>query len=131
MVYVVVGVAINSKNELLVTQRPIDKPYSGYWEFPGGKREANETPYQTLVRELKEELNMEVLSGKSWQQLEYTYPDKIVFLDIWIIEQFSGELKGMENQDFKWVAFDELAQINFLPANKAILAELINQLSRH
>lgn len=129
MIYVVVGVVVNAKNEVLVTQRPADKSYKGYWEFPGGKRENNETPYQTLVRELKEELNVDVLSGQSWHQLEYTYPDKTVFLDIWMVNRFSGKLQGMENQAFQWVTLDKLEEVDFLPANKTILRKVIKHLS--
>ncbi|HVY53082.1 MAG TPA: 8-oxo-dGTP diphosphatase MutT [Gammaproteobacteria bacterium] len=127
MVYVVVGVVPNSNNEILVTQRPTQKSYSGYWEFPGGKKEQDETPYQTLVRELKEELDIDVQAAEPWQQLEYNYPEKIVFLDIWIVNQFSGQLKGMEDQAFQWVSLDKLNEIDFLPANKTILEKVIER----
>lgn len=125
MVYVVVGVLSNDKNEILVTQRPAQKTYCGYWEFPGGKKETGETSYQTLVRELKEELNIDVKVGEPWQQMEYDYPDKKVFLDIWIVKEFSGTLKGMENQAFQWVSLNQLDTIDFLPANKMILKDVI------
>lgn len=124
MIYVVVGVVPNGQNKILVTQRPVQKTYKGYWEFPGGKREANESPYETLVRELKEELDINVLAADPWKTMEYTYPDKVVFLDIWIVRSFSGELTGMEDQAFQWVALDKLQEIDFLPANKMILEEV-------
>ena len=124
MVHVVVGVIPNSKKEILVTQRPTQKSYSGYWEFPGGKKEANETAYQALVRELKEELDLEVLAAEPWKKLDYVYPEKLVELDLWIVTEFKREPKGMENQDFQWVALDKLAEIDFLPANKLVLAEV-------
>lgn len=125
MVYVVVGVVVNAHQELLVTQRPVQKSYSGYWEFPGGKKEPQETAYQALVRELKEELDIEVLSAEPWQQMEYAYPEKTVLLDLWIVRAFTGKLQGMENQAFQWVALNQLKTIDFLPANKIILDQVI------
>jgi 8-oxo-dGTP diphosphatase len=124
MVQVVVGVIPNAKKEILVTQRPTQKSYSGYWEFPGGKKEPNETAYQALVRELKEELDLEILSAEPWKKLDYAYPEKLVELDLWIVTEFRREPRGMENQAFQWVALDQLAAIDFLPANKMVLAEV-------
>ena len=129
MVQVVVGVIPNAKKEILVTQRPPQKSYSGYWEFPGGKKEENETAYQTLVRELKEELDLDVLAALPWKKLSYTYPERIVDLDLWIVTDFSRDPKGMEQQAFQWVALDQLHQIDFLPANKVILDEVIQRFS--
>jgi len=125
MVQVVVGVISNLNKEILVTQRPTQKSYSGYWEFPGGKKELNETSYQTLVRELKEELDIEVLSAEAWKRLEYEYPEKIIELNIWIVTKFRRDPQGMENQAFQWVSLDKLAEIDFLPANKMVLTEII------
>lgn len=129
LIHVVVGLVSNVKNEILITQRPVQKSYSGYWEFPGGKKEIGETPYQTLVREMKEELDVEVLSAEPWQQLTYHYPEKTVLLDMWIVIRLSGELKGLENQAFQWVPLDKLHSIDLLPANKLILDEVIARFS--
>lgn len=129
MVHVVVGVIPNSKNEILVTQRPPQKSYSGYWEFPGGKKEANENAYQALVRELKEELDIEVLAAEPWKTLKYSYPERVVELDLWIVTRFHRDPQGMEQQAFQWVALDELRNIDFLPANKTILPEIIARFS--
>ena len=127
--YVVVGIIPNAQKEILIAQRPVQKSYSGYWEFPGGKKELDETPYETLVREFKEELNIEVVAANPWRQMEYQYPERTIFLDIWIITEFKGEIQSLENQDFQWVSLSKLDNIHFLPANKLILddvAEFIN-----
>ncbi len=129
MVQVVVGVIPNAHKEILVTQRPSQKSYSGYWEFPGGKKEENESAYQALVRELKEELDIEVLAAEPWRKIKYVYPEKIVELDLWIVAHFKRTPKGMEQQAFQWVALDQLAEIDFLPANKLILAEVVKRFS--
>lgn len=125
MVHVVVGIIPNSRKEILVTQRPQEKSYSGYWEFPGGKVEANESSYQALVRELKEEIDIDVEAAEPWKRMDYTYPEKTVELDLWIVTGFSREPKGMEQQDVQWVALDQLHAIDFLPANRVILAEIV------
>jgi len=126
MIHVVVGVIFNSQGQLLVTQRPPQKSWSGYWEFPGGKLEPGETPFQTLVRELKEELAIEVLSAKAWSTLKYTYPEKTVFLDLWLVSRFQGTLNGLEGQAFQWVDLNNLPELEFLPANKLILESIKN-----
>lgn len=129
MLQVVVGVIPRANKEILVTQRPPQKSYSGYWEFPGGKREVNESAYQTLARELKEELDIDVLAAQPWTKLEYVYPEKTIELDLWIVTHFEGILKGIEQQAFQWVPLDQLAEINFLPANKLILPEVVKRFS--
>ncbi|HSW71084.1 MAG TPA: 8-oxo-dGTP diphosphatase MutT, partial [Gammaproteobacteria bacterium] len=110
-VQVVVGVIPNSNKEILVTQRPLQKSYSGYWEFPGGKIEKNESAYEALIRELKEELDIDVQAALHWKKLEYIYPEKTVNLDLWIVTKFSRELKSMEQQAFQWVALENLSAV--------------------
>jgi len=129
MIQVVVGVIPNAQNEILVTQRPVQKSWSGYWEFPGGKKEPQETAYQTLVRELKEELDIEVLAARAWKQMTYTYPERTVELNLWIVTEFKRQPQGMEEQAFQWIALNKLEEINFLPANKIILQDVIREFS--
>jgi 8-oxo-dGTP diphosphatase len=57
--------------------------------------------------------------------MNYTYPEKTVELDLWIVTRFGREPKGMEQQDVQWVALDQLHAVDFLPANKLILAEIV------
>lgn len=129
MVHVVVGVIANAQNEILVTQRPPQKPWCGYWEFPGGKKEPKESTYQALVRELKEELAIDVISAEQWTELEYTYPEKTVLLDLWIVKEFNGILTGLEGQAFRWVSLNKLKEVDFLPANKVVLDRIISKFS--
>lgn len=112
---------------LLVGQRPSDKPYSGYWEFPGGKIEADETAYQALVRELREELGVEVKQASLWFEHSHVYPDKTVFLEIWQVESFMHEPEPQENQSLRWASLAEIMDLKLLEGNWPVL-EKIKQL---
>src|SRR5438552_3415521 len=87
---VVVGILLRDES-FLVAQRPLDKAYSGYWEFPGGKLEPNELAEQALARELEEELGIEVITSQFLFNHQYTYPDKSVSMTVWWVKQFNHE----------------------------------------
>lgn len=122
--HVAVGVIRNSLGEILIAQRPKNKYKGGLWEFPGGKVEQNETVFQALQRELKEELAIEVISAESWLQFQHDYSDRIVLLDTWNVTAFSGEPRGVEGQLIRWVLPKDFHQFEFPEGNKFILAQL-------
>ncbi len=124
IVHVAVGIVFNERNEVLIAQRPPDKSYSGLWEFPGGKAEANETILQALKRELQEEVGIQVLAAQAWLQLDYAYSDRHVFLHIWRVLEFLGEPAGLEGQNIQWIPLNRIDQFQFLPANRDILKKL-------
>jgi 8-oxo-dGTP diphosphatase len=99
------------------------------WEFPGGKVEPNERHYDSLVRELKEELNITVTSASPLMQISHDYSDKSVTLDIWKVTKFDGYAEGVEGQETRWVSLSELRDYNFPTANQAILERLISDQS--
>lgn len=123
LVRVVAGI-IKQNNALLLAERPQGKPYAGYWEFPGGKVEANETDEAALKRELYEELGIVVTQAKPWFEYTYTYPDKTVLLAFWHIHEFSGEPQSKENQVLCWATLREMSSLPLLEGNKIILKEL-------
>ncbi len=88
----------------LLAQRPPGKIWAGYWEFPGGKIEAGETPYHALVRELREELGIEVLTAYPWLTRVFTYPHATVRLNFFRVTEWAGELHPHEGQEFAWQA---------------------------
>jgi len=100
--------------------------FANYWEFPGGKCEANESPSQALVRELKEELGIEATKSSLWQILEHTYSEaKLhVFLHFFHVLHFIGEPKSKEGQSIRWVYPTEAMSLPFLAADKPILTQL-------
>ncbi len=119
--YVVVGVVTNSKGQLLVQQRLPDKPCAGQWEFPGGKVESNESAIQALERELFEELGIRVKNPIPLIQLTHDYNHANVWLDVFMVEKFSGELINREGQNYAWKALDEIADLDILEAVPPIL----------
>ena len=122
-VYAVAGLIIRD-GKLLVAERPEGKPYSGYWEFPGGKIEENEAGDKAIRRELHEELGIEVLQADRWFEHLHAYPDKTVFLELWRVTEFSGEPQSKENQVLRWVTYEEMLHLRLLEGNLAILSQV-------
>lgn len=120
---VIAGLILN-KQRVLVGQRPEGKPYSGYWEFPGGKIEQNETAFCALKRELQEELNINVLSADKWFEHRHLYPDETVQLKLYIIKKYHGEITAKVHQALSWVTYIELRQLRVLEGNLFFLDKL-------
>ena len=102
LVEVAAAVLQRSDGSFLLAQRPADKIWAGYWEFPGGKIEPGETPYHALVRELREELGIEVETAYPWVTRVFTYPHATVRLNFFRVTKWSGELHPHEGQEFAW-----------------------------
>lgn len=111
-------------SKLLITQRHADAHLGGLWEFPGGKREANETFKQCLVRELREELGIEVAVGEVIESLTHDYPGKSVHLKFFRCTWKSGEPQTLDCADLKWVAREELNNYSFPAADARLLGIL-------
>ncbi len=92
------------EGSFLLAQRPADKIWAGYWEFPGGKIEPGETAHHALVRELREELGIEVLTAYPWLTRIFTYPHATVRLNFFRVTEWSGEIHPHEGQEFAWQA---------------------------
>ena len=129
-IHVAVGVIFDNQqaDQILIAKRPQHLHQGGLWEFPGGKVAAGETVDQALKRELFEELGITVTQSQPLMQVEHNYSDKQVFLDIWTVTQYSGEARGLEGQECRWVAMQQLlcaeSKYQFPEANKAILEKL-------
>ncbi|HEY8160155.1 MAG TPA: Nudix family hydrolase [Methylobacter sp.] len=118
---VAVGVVKNPEGKILISLRHAALHQGGLWEFPGGKIESSETTESALARELKEELNIDVTAASPLITIRHRYPDRFVQLNVFLVEQFSGEAKSLEGQPFKWVAPTELDQHTFPAANQPII----------
>ncbi|MDO9270946.1 MAG: Nudix family hydrolase [Methylobacter sp.] len=118
---VAVGVVKNPEGKILISLRHADLHQGGLWEFPGGKIEASETAKFALARELKEELNITVTAATPLITVKHQYPDRFVQLNVFLVEQFSGEVKSLEGQPFKWVTPAELEHYAFPAANRPII----------
>jgi len=110
--------------KLLITQRHKDAHLGGLWEFPGGKREANETFEECLARELREELGIEVEVGEVVESITHTYPEKTVSLKFFQCRWKQNEPKPIDCLDLKWVTAEELRDYEF-PAADARLLEML------
>lgn len=124
LVHVAVGVIMDNDGKIFIAKRPLDVHQGGLWEFPGGKVDANETIQQALVRELREELAIEVLASEPLIQIRHHYPDKSVLLDVHKITRFTGEPCGNEGQPVQWVEPSELNNFEFPAANSPIIAAI-------
>jgi len=102
VVEVAVGVLIQRNGDFLLTSRPQGKAYAGYWEFPGGKLEAGETVEQALVRELNEELGIEVTEVTRWREAVVDYPHALVRLHFCKVTLWRGVLQMREQQSHAW-----------------------------
>ncbi|MDD2700411.1 MAG: Nudix family hydrolase [Sideroxydans sp.] len=108
----------------LLAQRPPDKIWAGYWEFPGGKVEPGETAHDALVRELREELGITVQTAYPWLTRMFTYPHATVRLTFFRVTVWQGELHAHEGQQFAWQQPGEVNVEPVLPANAPILRAL-------
>jgi 8-oxo-dGTP diphosphatase len=110
---------------VLACQRPLDQSHPGKWEFPGGKREAGETMAECLRRELHEELGIEAEVGRELWQSVHTYPGRPpVALVFFRVDRFAGEPRNRVFADIRWVALAELPALDFLAADRELIARL-------
>lgn len=110
--------------KLLITQRPTDAHLGGLWEFPGGKREAGESFETCVLRELREELGMEVAVGELIESITHDYPDKTVHLKFFRCGWVRNEPEPLGCRALKWVTPDELASYEFPAADARLLHRL-------
>jgi mutator protein MutT len=117
------------EGKLLITQRYAGAHLGGLWEFPGGKREPNETFEACLQRELREELGIEVVVGELVESLTHAYPEKTVHLKFYRCRWTAHEPQPLGCPAFKWVTAGELKDYAF-PAADARLLEMLRQNAR-
>lgn len=116
-----VAVLIDQSGLVLLGNRPKGKAWAGWWEFPGGKIEEGETPFDALQRELYEEIGIHVTEAYPWVVRTFDYPEKTVKLNFFIVKAWQGEPLGKEGQQLSWQASSNLTVEPMLPANTPIL----------
>lgn len=127
-VEVAVGV-IKQNNKIFISKRADDLHQGGKWEFPGGKREPNESIEQALARELNEEIGIIVTTQIPFMVIEHDYGDKKVRLDVRVVESFEGQASQQEGQLAKWVEIKDLVNYNFPNANQEVIDKLTSVFS--
>jgi 8-oxo-dGTP diphosphatase len=124
-VRVAAGVLFDAARRVLIARRPEGKHMAGFWEFPGGKLDGAEGAVQALARELHEELGIALQRCHPLLQLRHHYEDRVVALEVFRVEAFTGTPVAAEGQVLKWVSTAELAQQPLLPADQPIVDAII------
>ncbi|WP_067100209.1 (deoxy)nucleoside triphosphate pyrophosphohydrolase, partial [Streptococcus sp. DD13] len=114
----VVAAAIEHKGKFFCAQRPEGKSLGGYWEFPGGKLEVGESPEETLLREIKEELNSEIEILSYLNEASYDYDFGTVVMKTYHAKLISGNLDLLEHQNSIWLTPNELKTLNWAPVDR-------------
>ncbi len=124
IVEVVAGLIRDAAGRYLITRRRQGTHLEGLWEFPGGKREADETLEASLGRELSEELGATFSVSERVETVRWPYPEKTVVLHFFRCEVVAGAIEPREGQGMRWVAPADLRRYDFPPADAALLARL-------
>lgn len=121
---------VDADGRLLIAQRPQGKALAGLWEFPGGKVEAGETPEETLIRELEEELGVRTrvpcLAPLTFAS--HTYDDFHLLMPLYVCRRFEGTAHGREGQAVKWVRPKALRDYPMPPADEPLIPFLMDLL---
>jgi len=126
---VVIGIVIRSGRVLICQRRADDPVLGGYWEFPGGKLEAQESREQGLIRELAEELAIRVRPTEALPVIEHDYPTVHVRLHPYLCEHMDGEAQPLACEQVIWILPGDLARYRFPPANVELIHTLIRRLA--
>ncbi len=113
----VVGAAIIKGNQVLAAQRSSGMSLAGFWEFPGGKIEANESEEEALIREIKEELTVDIQIIDYINEYSYAYDFGVVNLKVYTAEITAGSIILKEHSDKRWLIADELSSVNWAPVD--------------
>jgi 8-oxo-dGTP diphosphatase len=120
----VAGALFDAHSRVLIAQRPPGSHLAGGWEFPGGKLESGEAPFDGLVRELREELNIAVLAADPVIAYTHEYKDRKILLDLWRVTRYDGTPISAEGQPLKWVKIDDLESTGLLEADWPMIGAL-------
>jgi len=123
-VHVAAGVITDQQGKILVSRRAEGTHQGGLWELPGGKCEDGETVNQALVRELNEELGIQVEEARPLIGIKHDYQDRSVYLDVWRIQRFSGEPVGQEDQPLQWLSAEDLPTLDMPAADIPVLTAI-------
>ncbi len=126
IVTVVAVALVDVDGRILISQRPRGKPMAGLWEFPGGKMEIDESPETALIREIKEELNIDV-SDKCLAPFTFAshkYERFHLLMPLYVCRVWEGNVKPMEKQALKWVRPKNLPKYPMPPADRPLVAML-------
>lgn len=124
--HVAAAVIQDSRGRYLCMQRcKSDREYiSKHWEFPGGKIEEGESGYDTLLREIKEEMDWDIFVGRHLGSVEHEYPDFIITLEAYLCKGGKGSFKLLEHLDYQWLKRAEMDSLDWTEADRKLLGYL-------
>ena len=122
----VVAAIIVKDHKVFATQRGYGE-WKDFWEFPGGKIDAGETPEEALCREIKEELDTEIAVDKLFKTINYDYPTFHITMHCYLCTIENGSLTLLEHEAAKWLSLEQLDSVTWLPADLLVIAELQNK----
>ena len=119
----VAAAIIQKEDKIFATRRGCGE-FKGMWEFPGGKVEPGETPEEAVVREIREELETEILVGRCFAEVDYDYPDFHLHMKCYLCTVKSGDLKLLEHSEARWLTREALDSVEWLPADVGVIERL-------
>ena len=117
VIEVVAGVIFDENSRILVCERPEGKAMAGYWEFPGGKIEPGETPFEAITREIKEELSADIEPPEIFCEYPFSYPEKEIYFYFIKAKLVSEKIKPTFHSEIKWLSPLESGELEFCPAD--------------
>ncbi len=130
LVLVVACALVDPDGRVLIAQRPQGKTLAGLWEFPGGKVEPGEQPETALIRELKEELGIDVTEAclAPVTFASHAYEDFHLLMPVYVCRRWNGEVEKREHSSIRWVRPVKLREFPMPPADEPLIAHLIDLL---
>lgn len=130
MIDVAAAILRDDQGRILICQRGEGGNCAFLWEFPGGKRETGETMEECLIRECREELEIEIALEGLYAETTYAYPDRTIHFNFFNAHIAGGTLKMDVHNDMKWVRNEDLPDYPFCPADEDIIKTLASELAR-
>ena len=118
----VVGFIINQNHDFLITKRPKNKMLGGLWELPGGKKEKGESLKNGLIRELKEEINVDINIDRKIGMIQHSYSHMNITLHGYECKIKRGNIKKNECDDIKWISLNQINRYTFPKANHKLFS---------
>lgn len=128
---IVTAAIIKSGNRILIAQRKKGSHLEMKWEFPGGKLENGESPEECLQREIKEELNLNIIVKDIFHVVSYNYDIRNIVMLCYMCEVLSGQPECIECNDFRWITVDDMKNYDFAPADLSVVEKLSKRFLNH